>query len=172
QIVVRRLPPSLTAEEFIDLTSPIPDHDFFYFTQDNSKMGEQAFTRAYINFVSYEDILIFQEKFDGYIFVDQKGNEFPAVVEFAPFQKVPKKKTRKPDVKMATIENDPDFLKFLDGLDQKSSESAPAVDTILEEIEAKERELKGQSSSSVWRFIITHYICREQRSIEDDDSAD
>jgi hypothetical protein len=32
------------------------------------------------------------------------GNEFPAVVEFAPFQKVPKKKTKKADSKKGTIE--------------------------------------------------------------------
>lgn len=32
------------------------------------------------------------------------GNEYPAIVEFAPFQKVPKRKTKKPDSKKGTLE--------------------------------------------------------------------
>ena len=32
------------------------------------------------------------------------GNEYPAIVEFAAFQKVPKKKNKKPDAKKGTIE--------------------------------------------------------------------
>ena len=28
KIVVRRLPPSMTEEEFLDQVSPIPDHDY------------------------------------------------------------------------------------------------------------------------------------------------
>ena len=29
KVVVRRLPPSMTEEEFLDQVSPIPDHDYF-----------------------------------------------------------------------------------------------------------------------------------------------
>ena len=32
------------------------------------------------------------------------GNEYPAIVEFSPFQKVPKRKSKKPDSKKGTIE--------------------------------------------------------------------
>ncbi len=32
------------------------------------------------------------------------GNEYPAIVEFSPFPKVPKKKAKKPDTKKGTIE--------------------------------------------------------------------
>lgn len=32
------------------------------------------------------------------------GGEYPAVVEFAPFQKVPKKKSKRPDTKIGLIE--------------------------------------------------------------------
>ena len=35
-----------------------------------------------------EDIFLFTERFDGYVFVDEKGNEYPAMVELAPYQKV------------------------------------------------------------------------------------
>ena len=34
-----------------------------------------------------------------------KGGEYSAVVEFAPFQKIPKKKTKKSDSRRGTIED-------------------------------------------------------------------
>ncbi|EDL22166.1 mCG3697, isoform CRA_b, partial [Mus musculus] len=36
----------------------------------------------------------FRDRFDGYIFIGNKGLEYPAVVEFAPFQKIAKKKLK------------------------------------------------------------------------------
>lgn len=46
--------------------------------------------------------------------MEAKGSvEYPAVVEFAPFQGLPKSKSRKKDNKCNTIETDPDFMKFL-----------------------------------------------------------
>lgn len=31
------------------------------------------FSRAYINFKNQEDIVLFRDRFDGYVFVDHKG---------------------------------------------------------------------------------------------------
>ena len=68
------------------------------------------------------------------------------MVEFAPYQKVPKPKPikRKADPKMATLENDPDFVKFAEAYE--SEEKAPhiTIDQHLEEIEAREKE-RGNS---------------------------
>ena len=36
-------------------------------------LGTNAFSRAYINFLNYEDVASFRDKFDGYVFVDGKG---------------------------------------------------------------------------------------------------
>ena len=33
------------------------------------------------------------------------GNEYPAVVEYAPYTRVPKRKNKKPDMRIGTIEN-------------------------------------------------------------------
>lgn len=33
QVMMRRLPPSLTPESLIDQISPLPEHDFFYFVK-------------------------------------------------------------------------------------------------------------------------------------------
>lgn len=34
------------------------------------------FSRAYINFKNPEDIIIFRDRFDGYVFIDNKGDSF------------------------------------------------------------------------------------------------
>lgn len=95
KVVIRRLPPSMTQEQFIEQISPLPEHDYLYFVKADMYLGQYAFSRAYINFLDQQDIFIFREKFDNYVFVDSKGTEYPAVVEFAPFQRLPKKKNRK-----------------------------------------------------------------------------
>lgn len=54
---------------------------------------------------------MFRDRFDGYIFIGNKGLEYPAVVEFAPFQKIAKKKPRKKDAKTGSIEDGETFSK-------------------------------------------------------------
>ncbi|KAG9478453.1 hypothetical protein GDO78_013467 [Eleutherodactylus coqui] len=49
--------------------------------------------------------MLFRDRFDGYVFIDHKGQEYPAIVEFAPFQKVAKKKSKKKDSKTGTIDD-------------------------------------------------------------------
>ena len=46
------------------------------------------------------------------------GNDYPAVVEFATFQKVPKKKVKKPDSKKGMIEQGKQFFRV--GLNLKN----------------------------------------------------
>jgi regulator of nonsense transcripts 3 len=184
QVVIRGLPPTMTQDTFIEQISPLPDNDYLYFVRADLSLGQFAFSRAYINFLNPEDIFIFTEKFDGYVFVDQKGNwqkkkkfffcfvflfclfvrfffffenemqynwflcagnEYSAMVEFAPFPKIPKRVCRKKDAKRGTIETDPDYLRFLE-LREKATETdsgPPSTQEVLEEIEAKEREMRG-----------------------------
>jgi regulator of nonsense transcripts 3 len=68
------------------------------------------------------------------------------MVEFAPFQKIPKRAARKKDSKCGTIENDTDYLRFLENKEKEAETEAPPSTTqeVLEEIEAKERELRGK----------------------------
>ncbi|RWS11331.1 Regulator of nonsense transcripts 3A-like protein [Dinothrombium tinctorium] len=153
KVVVRHLPPSMTEEQFLEQVSPIPDHNYFYLAKADLSLGPFAFCRAYINFIHQEDIFIFKDKFDGYVFVDNKGNEYPAIVEFAPFQKLPRRRVgingmpvsaEKRDSKSGTIEQDSDYIKFLECLQQSKSEAnLPSAEVYLEEIEAREKELKA-----------------------------
>lgn len=50
------------------------------------------------------------------------GNEFPAIVEYAPFQRLPKKR-RKKDPKSGTMETDSTYLEFLESLKETDSDS-------------------------------------------------
>lgn len=124
-MVIRRLPPTMTQEQFIEQVSPLPDHDYFHFSKADMSLGQFAFCRAYINFIDQKDIFVFQEKFDNYIFIDSKGVEYPAVVEFAPFQRLPKKRAgKKKDLKCGTIESDPYYMCFLESLKNQEVDSS------------------------------------------------
>ncbi|XP_043285104.1 regulator of nonsense transcripts 3A [Venturia canescens] len=127
KVVVRRLPPSMSQTQFVEQISPLPEHDYLYFVKADMALGQYAFSRAYINFVDQRDIFIFREKFDNYVFVDAKGTEYPAVVEFAPFQRLPKKRVgKKKDVKCGSIETDPYYISFLESLQNSEGDSATA----------------------------------------------
>merc|ERR1712029_294517 len=113
------------------------------FARADLSLDQDAFCTAYINFIHQDDIYIFQERFDGYVFVDNKGNEYVALVEFAPNQKVnAQKESKKKDPKINTIEQDPDYIKFLEMLERKPENENTAEKT-LEEIEQRERELRA-----------------------------
>merc|ERR1711974_14839 len=144
KVVVRRLPPTMAVEQFLDQVSPVPEHNYFRYVKADWSLDQEAFCRAYINFKDHQDVYMFQEKFDGYVFVDSKGNEFEAVVEFAPNQKISGvKEGRRKDVKMGTIEQDADYLKFLEALESEGPGSGLTVAQNLEEIEEKERLKKS-----------------------------
>lgn len=124
KVLIRRLPPSMTQDQFLEQVSPLPEHDYLYFVKADMSMGQFAFSRAYINFIEQQDIFMFREKFDNYVFVDAKGTEYPAVVEFAPFQRLPKKRVgKKKDLKCGTIESDPYYISFLESLKNQEAES-------------------------------------------------
>lgn len=107
------------------------------------------YARAYINFKNQEDIILFRDRFDGYVFLDNKGQEYPAIVEFAPFQKAAKKKTKKRDTKVGTIDDDPEYRKFLESYAADNEKMTSTPETLLEEIEAKNRELIGKWAKGI-----------------------
>lgn len=114
----------MTHEQLVEQISPLPDYDYMYFVKADLSLGQHAFSRAYINFIEQQDIFIFREKFDNYVFVDSKGTEYPAVVEFAPFQRLPKKRVgKKKDQKCGTLKTDPYFISFLESLKNQEAES-------------------------------------------------
>lgn len=119
KVIIRRLPPSMSEQTFLEQIVPLPEHDYFYYVPADWSLGQHASSRAYINFTQLDDVFQFKDKFDGYVFVDTKGVEYPAIVEFAPFQSLPKGKSRKTDNKCGTIETDPHFISFFAALNNE-----------------------------------------------------
>ena len=123
KVVIRRLPPRISEQDFLSQVSPLPDYDYIYIINGDTSLGENSFSRVYINFVNQEDIFNFKEKFDNYVFVDDKGHEYAAVVEFAAFQKIPKKRGKfRTDPKVDSIETDPMYLQFLESLKEQPNQ--------------------------------------------------
>lgn len=81
-------------------------------------------------------MFIFKEKFHDYIFMDAKGNEYPAVVEFAPFQRIGKG-SRKLDRKCGTFETSEHFLNFCSSMD--AEEALPKLE-LQNDFDAKQEK--------------------------------
>jgi len=105
-------------------------------------LSPYAYSRAYIWFKNFEDIFLFRDRFDNYVFVDSKSNEYPALVEFAPYQRrINLNDAQKLDSKCNTIEQDSDYIKFLETFDKPNSEpSLPSCEANLEELEQREKD--------------------------------
>ena len=79
------------------------------------------------------------------------------MVEFAPYQKIPKGKAKagkRKDPKMGTIEGDPDFVRFREAMENPEKARKSRVmqpEQQLEEIEARERS--GAKSTPLLDFI-------------------
>ena len=70
------------------------------------------------------------------------GHEYQAIVEFAPNQKIPRKSRSHKDGKNGTIDEDPDYLRFLEYL-ENPVKTTRTIQQCLEDIDAKEKELKS-----------------------------
>ncbi|XP_016885228.1 regulator of nonsense transcripts 3B isoform X3 [Homo sapiens] len=166
KVVIRRLPPTLTKEQLQEHLQPMPEHDYFEFFSNDTSLYPHMYARAYINFKNQEDIILFRDRFDGYVFLDNKGQEYPAIVEFAPFQKAAKKKTKKRDTKVGTIDDDPEYRKFLESYATDNEKMTSTPETLLEEIEAKNRELIAKKTTPLLSFLKNKQRMREEKREE------
>ncbi|KAM9483978.1 regulator of nonsense transcripts 3A-like isoform 6-T6 [Salvelinus alpinus] len=153
KVVIRRLPPNLSKDQLEEQLSPLPSYDYFEFFPADQSLYPHLFSRVYINFRNSEDILLFRDRFDGYVFIDNKGQEYPAVVEFAPFQKVSKKKVKKKDSKAGSIEEDPEYRRFLENYSCDEEKSMANPETLLGEIEAKTKKLIAKRTTPLLEYI-------------------
>ena len=137
KVVVRRLPPDFTEEQFLEMFSPLPPNNYYYFTPGDPTLGPYGCARAYINFEDESLIIPFRDQFDGFILTTDKGHKYQAIVEFAPFQGIPKKMRRKQDARAGMIDQDADYQAFLKEYESKP-EPLPSVElsTYVEEIKA------------------------------------
>ena len=82
------------------------------------------------------------------------GAEYIAMVEFAPNQKIAvAKENKKRDPKINTIDQDPDYLKFLEMLENAPEGTGNTVEQTLEEIERKEKEMSDKKMTPLLLFM-------------------
>ncbi|KAK7138037.1 hypothetical protein R3I94_013616 [Phoxinus phoxinus] len=166
KIVIRRLPPSLTKEDLEEQLQPLPELDYLEFFSSDTSLFPHLFARAYLNFKNQDDVLLFRDRFDGYVFIDNRGQEYPAIVEFAPFQKVAKKRSKKKDAKSGTIEDDADYKKFLEFYNGDEEKFPSNPETLLEEIEARTKEFSAKKTTPLLDFLKNKQRIREEKKEE------
>ncbi|XP_044489621.1 regulator of nonsense transcripts UPF3-like isoform X2 [Mangifera indica] len=137
KVVVRSLPPAITQAIFIEQIDGVfaGRYNWVSFRQGKTSQKRQSCSRAYIDFKRPEDVLEFADFYNGHVFVNEKGAQFKAIVEYAPSQRVPKQWFKK-DGRDGTILKDPEYLEFLE-LIAKPVENLPSAEIQLERREAE-----------------------------------
>ncbi|XP_016974019.1 regulator of nonsense transcripts 3A [Drosophila rhopaloa] len=134
KIVMRHLPPTMTEKDFLDQVGPLPENDSYYYCPADWSLGQEATCRAYIDMSLKDiaDVLQFRDRFDGYVFVDTKGVEYVAIVEYAPFQCFLKNKARNDDSKVNTIESESHYQEFIQRLADEREEASRMSDVKID----------------------------------------
>lgn len=124
----------MTESEFLEQVGPLPENDYYYFCPADWSLGQEATCRAYIDMSlkDISDVLQFRDRFDGYVFVDNKGSEYMAIVEYAPFQSFLKNKARNDDAKVNTIESESHYQEFIQRLADEREEASRLGDVKID----------------------------------------
>ncbi|KAG1761120.1 Smg-4/UPF3 family-domain-containing protein [Suillus occidentalis] len=166
--VVRRLPPNLPEEIFWQSVQTwVTDDSVTWKVYHAGKVRKRANqenvpSRAYIAFKNEEVLATFSREYDGHLFRDKGGNESQAVVEFAPFQKIPSEK-KKADARNATIDKDEDYISFLETLNNTEKSEAfaasqpPAAPKTTPLLEALKAERSAQKDKEAILRNHAHY---------------
>lgn len=127
KVVVRRLPPTLPQNILLEAVNSLAfiKDKYEWSSFINGKASDKpsksrVFSRAYFRFTDSISAVKFMETFNGHVFIDSKGVQDQAVVEFAPYRKTPKQ--ARTDPKQGTIEEDPEYQDFLVSLTQQTIE--------------------------------------------------
>ncbi|KAJ5811275.1 hypothetical protein N7474_007576 [Penicillium riverlandense] len=161
KLVIRRLPPGLTQSE---LESALGEEwtvgggkvDWLQYkpgkvSKDPAKPSRPA--RAYVHVVSSECITPFSDTVRQTSFQDARQTSHdpvllgPPTLEFAPYAKTPGSRVRK-DARQGTIDQDSDFIAFLESLTQPIAKSAP-VDTV----DGEEKKKDTVTTTPLVQFI-------------------
>ncbi|XP_068305541.1 regulator of nonsense transcripts UPF3-like isoform X3 [Pyrus communis] len=161
KVLIRHLPPSLSQSDLLhQIDHQLADrYNWLCFRPGKNSQKNQRYSRAYIDFKRPEDVFEFAEFFDGHLFVNEKGAQFKAIVEYAPSQRVPKPSTKK-DGREGTIYKDPDYLEFLK-LIAKPVEHLPSAEI---QLERKEAEQAGGAKEAPIVTPLMEYV-RQKRAI-------
>lgn len=117
KVVVRLLPPSLTdlvvPEEFykaVEWVKFVPGNR----PENPSPENPQVNARLYVQFKSFQIASDFIAKFNGKVFLDDRGESFRAVAAFAPFQRVPRRTKQLVNALDGSLETNEHFQRFIE----------------------------------------------------------
>ncbi|KAK6441013.1 hypothetical protein LTR95_002771 [Oleoguttula sp. CCFEE 5521] len=156
KLEVRRLPPSLTLTEFEEILGEewklgVGKIDWREYRQGKikspGKLPEQS--RCYVHLVNDSLVRDFEQRFLDVVFHDKAGTHklselkhLPPTLGFAPNQRVPLPGKQKPDTRQGTIDQDSEFIAFLEAETQPIAKPAPVdVTTVEKEPKAKSTPL-------------------------------
>ncbi|KAJ8570264.1 hypothetical protein K7X08_033926 [Anisodus acutangulus] len=167
KVVLRHLPPTLSQSMLLEHVDSRFAGRYNCFTFRPGKtsfflcsLKHQSYSRAYIDFRNTEDVIEFAEFFDGHVFVNEKGTQFKAIVEYAPSQRVQKHWSKK-DAREGTILKDPAYLEFLEFL-AKPVENLPSAEI---QLERKEVERAGSAKDAPIVTPLMDYV-RQKRAVK------
>ncbi|WIA16220.1 hypothetical protein OEZ85_012932 [Tetradesmus obliquus] len=146
KVVVRNLPPTLSREAFLSAIEKHAEGTYNWLAYYPGKVSlkRTMFSRAFLNINSPEAVLDFKARFDGHVFVSSRGTQYRCSVEYAPFQKVPTAHPKKLAME-GTIDKDPDYVAFVEALEQ----GPKALPTAQAQLEAQEAARGGEAAAPV-----------------------
>ncbi|PIC28351.1 hypothetical protein B9Z55_020303 [Caenorhabditis nigoni] len=125
KVALRRLPKYMTEKEVLEQISPLPEEVIdTYFLPANLAFDHAAYATLILLFSEYCDSMMdFERRFDGYIFVDSRGNDSAAVVEASVNQSFAKcdRARIKEDSRVGAILTDSYYLEFCKKLEEEKS---------------------------------------------------
>lgn len=113
KLIIRNLPPTLPQDAAVEaLHTAISPQSYNYFDYIPGKLSATTIrpSRLYVNLIDPADVQRVAAALHGKLFVSQRGAQFRATVEYAPFQRIPR--PGKPDKRTGTIEGDSDYVAF------------------------------------------------------------
>eukprot|EP00238_Polyblepharides_amylifera_P013261 CAMPEP_0196578698 /NCGR_PEP_ID=MMETSP1081-20130531/7557_1 /TAXON_ID=36882 /ORGANISM="Pyramimonas amylifera, Strain CCMP720" /LENGTH=276 /DNA_ID=CAMNT_0041897993 /DNA_START=75 /DNA_END=902 /DNA_ORIENTATION=- len=145
KVVVRKLPPTLSEDAFKEAAGNGFTARWTWSSYFPGKIGTKGikYSRAYLHFKKLDEVVAFCQHFQDHLFVNERGVQFRAQVEFAPFQSIPKVRRRK-DPRTGTIEKDAEYLAFLEEL-ERPEEMLPSAEVQLERKEQEEKDREGST---------------------------
>eukprot|EP00331_Platyophrya_macrostoma_P014557 CAMPEP_0176417034 /NCGR_PEP_ID=MMETSP0127-20121128/6665_1 /TAXON_ID=938130 /ORGANISM="Platyophrya macrostoma, Strain WH" /LENGTH=342 /DNA_ID=CAMNT_0017797151 /DNA_START=17 /DNA_END=1045 /DNA_ORIENTATION=+ len=128
KVCVRQLPPQLSSEDFQKTIAAFnPDIIEYYYSQGRVKEKEKELSRAYLVFKSEETRDKFLQSYKK-AFIDEKGEQYVAVIEKAFYQEYSSKIKSQPNPLEGTYEENDEYKKFLEKL------AAPKTPLVREDL--------------------------------------
>ncbi|TKR80438.1 hypothetical protein L596_014512 [Steinernema carpocapsae] len=171
KMVLRRLPMEMTWDDLKIQLEPIPEYTYHRFCTADKRLRPNAFTRVYFGFLSQTDAVKFQDRFNGYVFVDKDGFESTGVVEVAPNRDIPetsRAEAKRYDFKVGSMSRDSDFLKFKEEYDKPYVKKKVDFEALLKAVDEKEKNVKDGAiqQTPLTEFIVQKTIDRIKRLAE------